>query len=145
MTNKERNVWQGLTSSQIAQLNEAQRMPHLDGMNQPDTYRAIATEFARRTVALLTSNDLRGALDSAEISIASQKLAQQLDHRRDRAAQIVLAARAQELEDPNGRLVYVPGKRRRVRLFPGDQTPAIINERKQAVAILDELRRTGGR
>lgn len=136
----ERNIWQGLTRSQLAQIEDAQTHPHLKGLERQDVYRNLAAEFAHRTVALLVGNDLRGALDAAEISTACAKLAEKAQHDRARAAQAVLDERQRQLEDPNGRLVHVPGRRRRVRVFPGDDDPIRLQEIKQATLVLEQLR-----
>lgn len=116
----DRNPFTGLTSSQLAQLNEAEREPHVINLHPIQAYSIIAQDFARRTVARLVSNDLRGALDAAEISAAAASLSDQRLEQKTRAIQALDDARARAEANPNGMLISTPGSRRRKRVLPGD-------------------------
>lgn len=73
--------WNGLTSPQLAALDAAVSEPQRQSMSLKDAYRDVHAEFSRRTVTLLVSNDLRGALDAAAIAFWSLELAEGRSHR----------------------------------------------------------------
>lgn len=111
----DRNPWQGLNSSQLAQLKDAENRPNRL-LRDSDTYREIAREFADRTVSTLVGNDLKGALDAAEIATAARRIAEDMDTRHKAAALRLMELRRQEAEDPRGQLVAIAGHKKRKRL-----------------------------
>lgn len=112
--------WLGLTAAQIAQLNEAQRDVRFHRDDPAEQYRAISDDFARRTAILIVSNDVLGALDTARIATACASLAHGIEQRRKAAIEALEADKQRKASDPAGMLVYVPGHKKRKRVFPGD-------------------------
>jgi len=122
----DRNPWQGLTSSQIKDLEAAVTEPHRAAVDPATAYRDISTAFAIRSVTLLVANDLRGALHFAEISVAASFIAQRRDEGMQRAREQLEAIHAAEALDPAGVLTYVPGKKRLIRVKPSAApTPSV--------------------
>lgn len=119
----QRNPWQGLTARQAQELDEAVKHPHRAGRYGPDTYQNAAQEYAIRAAALLVNNDLRGAMNAAEISTAAAAIGQRLEEGNRDAAERWERFKEQEANDPKGRLVHVKGKRRMVRVMPGEEPP----------------------
>ena len=66
-----RSIWSGLTASEIEELGEATRHLGRRSMAEPERWRDVSDEYARRTVSALVTNDLRAALRSAMISTAA--------------------------------------------------------------------------
>lgn len=118
MNVNDRNLWQGLTTSQIKDLEAAITEPHRAAVDPATAYRDISTAFAIRSAALLVANDLRGALHYAEISVAASFIAQRRDEGMQRALERLDSIRATEALDPRGVLTYVPGKKRSIRVKP---------------------------
>lgn len=116
----QRNPWQGINARQAQELDEATKHPHRVGRDQPQIYRDISQEYAIRTAALLVNNDLRGALNAAEISTAAIGIANSIEAGNRRAAERWERFKEQEANNPDGRLVYVPGQKRRKRIMPGE-------------------------
>jgi hypothetical protein len=118
----QRNPWQGLTGTQLQLLDDALKLPGRLNRGRAEAFDDVAKEFAYRTANLLVANDLRGALDSAEITAAAVALARQHRDAHERAVDRAEYVRRLEAEDPNGRLVHVPGQKKMRRVFPADKT-----------------------
>src|SRR5690606_21418285 len=54
----QRNNWQGLTTAQVLELDEACSLPHRRGMTSAEAWEDVAREFAMRAASLLVNNDL---------------------------------------------------------------------------------------
>lgn len=65
----------GLSPRQSLELQEQIGSPPRMSMTIIDAARDVANTYARRTVVLLSSNDLLGALDAAAISTAADMIA----------------------------------------------------------------------
>lgn len=143
MQDTSRNPWQRLNPSQIAQLDAAYEEPQHLQQDPPEAYREISIDFAQRCAVMLVHNDLRGALDAAEISWAAQRLA---DHR-----EMIAAESAERLEriraelNPHGRWVEIPGLRKRVRVMPGENVQQRIDERRAELLEQQSQRETRAR
>lgn len=127
MNRNDRNAWNGLTSAQIQELDAAASHPDVMHLPLTEALRQVSNEYAVRAARLLTANDLRGALNAAEISQAAENVA---NRREDGLAQARIAVqRIKELaeQDERGELVYVDGskRRKRVKRFPADGPSAI--------------------
>jgi hypothetical protein len=116
MRDSDRNPWQGLTTAQTHELDQALLLPQRRGMTRAEAWIDVRDEYARRCATLLVSNDLRGALTSAEISAAADTMA-----RKSVADELSAAERLArfERENPNDPAVAFlpakPGARRRTR------------------------------
>lgn len=130
----ERSPWSLLTPAQDKMLTEALLHPARAGIGTVEAYREIGTEFAVRSAHLLISNDLRGALDHAEIARVATVYADQQERRFAEMEERIRAQREAEAKDPRGRLVTVPGKKRRVRVFPADESQRAVIEIEQSTA-----------
>ena len=119
-----RSPWTTLTPSQTTTLIEALKMPNIAGLSTTMQYRTISTEFAVRAARLLVMNHLRGAIDAAEVSRVADAMGKAHERAMEQAKIRLEAQRLRELEDPNGHLVYVQGKKKRVRVFPADGDPS---------------------
>jgi len=66
--------WHGLTSTQVAQLEDA--LWRIDRRKMParEAETDVFAEFSGRAARLLVSNDLRGAWDAACIAVAAENL-----------------------------------------------------------------------
>jgi len=122
MNRNDRNPWNGLNSAQIQELDAAASHPDVMHLPLTQALQQVSHEYALRAARLLTANDLRGALNAAEISQAAENVA---SRREDSLAQARIAVeRINELAnaDPRGALQYVEGqkKRKRVKRFPAD-------------------------
>lgn len=128
MRENDRNPWHRLTSSQIAQLDAAAQQPAFLDLEPSEVYATVSNEFANRCAVALVHNDLRAAIDAAEISWAARRIA---DKRAVIAAES--AERAERLRaeaDPKGRWVEIPGTRKKVRVRPGENVQQRVDERR---------------
>src|SRR5690606_9930605 len=112
----------GLTTRQIHELEEALTMPARTQLDRIDAYEDIAREYEHRTALLLVANDLRGALNAAEIAVAAHAL---VDGRRRSDAWVearMQQIREAEANNPLGVLVGTYNTRRRTRVKPVEPT-----------------------
>jgi len=123
MRDTERSPHSKLTNAQLAVLREAENSPHRQQMGPAQMYQDISLEFALRASRLLTANDLRGALNAAEISAACEAIAERHAYGRLNAALTYANQLAAAREDPSGMLVSQRGKRKRVRVMPSQPWP----------------------
>jgi hypothetical protein len=119
-----RSPWTTLTASQTNTLVDALNLPSVVGLERTLQYRTISTEFAVRAARLLVMNDLRGAIDAAEVSRVADAMGEATERANEQARVRLEAQRLRDLADPNGHLVSVPGKKKRVRVFPADVGPS---------------------
>ncbi len=79
---------QGLTTYQVHELEHALSTPAMMALDETDAYQAVSFEYGMRAARLLAANDLRGALNAAEISLAAEtfgvRKAAALDRARER-------------------------------------------------------------
>jgi hypothetical protein len=136
----DRNAHQGLTSAELTILDAAIRDPqHRHSGDVAATYESIHQAYATRAATLLVHNDLLGALESAQISVAAAGLARDYEAGLVRARDRLAALNAVALDDPRGTLTYVPGRTRRVRV-KGSAAPAVarsVGGQAERVANLD--------
>lgn len=71
MPQETRSPWSGLTSAQALTLSDYLSQPSAIATTAPEAFWEAHTTFARRAAMALVGNDLRGALDSAEVSAAA--------------------------------------------------------------------------
>lgn len=67
-----RSRYNGLSPRQSLELQDALGTPARLSMTSGDAARDVHDEYARRTVVLLSSNDLLGALDAAALATAAR-------------------------------------------------------------------------
>jgi replication-associated recombination protein RarA len=112
----QRSPWQGLQPHQSAELDTAILQPHRRGLRRSEAFQSIADEYAKRCALLLVSNDLRGAMNAAEISAAAEAMARKVEADDMRAAERLAQFEQTNPEDPAvAFLPPKPGARRRTR------------------------------
>lgn len=74
MVTMKRSPWSGLTPTQALQLSDALGQPAELLKTRREAVWDVHSAFSRRAAVALGSNDLRGALDAAEIACAALRL-----------------------------------------------------------------------
>jgi hypothetical protein len=122
MNPNDRNPWQGLNTAQLAELDAALTRPERVQLNPVEVYDQLSHEYGMRAARMLVANDLRGAMYAAEISEAAERMATGQQRAMEVAREAINRMREIAAQDPAGRLVHIPGhkKRKRVKPFPAD-------------------------
>jgi len=66
-----RSKWTGLTTAEAHELDQAQRRAKITAEDDEEASWSVHVDYSRRAAALLAGNDLRGALQAAEIAAAA--------------------------------------------------------------------------
>lgn len=83
----ERSPWTGLTGEQMLELDRRHRERKLTDRTDSSAWRSVALEAARRCAALLSANDLRGAMREAEAwayADSQERASAEAERRRER-------------------------------------------------------------
>lgn len=142
---RDRSPWTSLTTGQTLILAEAEKDPSVYGMDTISAYATLSQDFAIRAARLLVMNDLRGALDAAEISRVCDQMSSHARQAQEEAAARRLAYLEQLRNDPRGYMVAIPGTKRRVRVRPGEQPPPDADPTPLPLPVRRESERTGRR
>lgn len=108
---RDRNTWNSLTRSQMMELEEQLRRPENHDKPISEIYEEIARLYADRCASMLNDNDLRGALNAAELCAASKVMAKRQIAAEQRAQERIAALKALPEGDPL-RGTVIPGPQR---------------------------------
>lgn len=123
MRQNERSPWSLLTTAQDKLLDEAIKHPARAGVPTAEMYRAVGVEFAIRSAHLLVSNDLRGAIDHAEIARVAHVIADTHERQTAQMRERIALQEEQLKNNPDGYLVTIPGQKKLRRMKPGEPVP----------------------